>query len=134
MSRDAGSCQWEMTRPIAWRALVVEGAACDPDGPSWRDSPRKRAANPATASASAAAASPGAPFPPMLIITDPKAGPATAPRLVTAESQPRLLVRCSGGEASATYACTTPIVPPPNPCTRRDRRSTDSDPANAKMT
>ena len=82
---------------------------------SWRDSTRKRAAKTATRSASAAAARPGAVRPPRLIIADPNAGPATAPRLVTAESQPRLLVRSSGAEASATYACTTPMVPPPAP-------------------
>src|SRR6185503_20793622 len=99
MSREAGSRQWESTRPIAWRELVVEGVGCDPVIRSWRDSTRKRAAKPATRSASAAAARPGAALPPMLIITDPNAGPATAPKLVTAESQPRLLVRSSGGEA-----------------------------------
>src|SRR5512145_1674927 len=110
MSREAGSCQWERTRPIAWRGLVLEGIAWDPVNRSWRDSTKKRAAKPATRSASAAAASPGAALPPTLIITDPNAGPATAPKLVTAESQPRLLVRAPGGEASATYACTTPMV------------------------
>src|SRR5215203_1545071 len=115
MSREAGSCQWESTRPITWRGLVLEGVAWDPVVREWYDSARKRAAKPATRSASTAAPIPGAALPPMLIITDPNAGPATAPRLVTAESQPRLLVRSSGGEASATYACTTPIVPPPNP-------------------
>src|SRR6266545_4789077 len=60
MSREAGSCQWESTRPIAWRGLVVEGTAWDPDIPSWRDSTKKRAAKPATRSASAAAPSHGA--------------------------------------------------------------------------
>ena len=34
MSREAGSCQWERTRPIAWRGLVVEGAGV---GPSRRE-------------------------------------------------------------------------------------------------
>src|SRR3954453_8273139 len=132
MSREAGSYQWERTRPIAWRGLVVEGAA-DPVDRGWYDSTRKRAAKPATSSASAAAPIPGAALPPKLIIADPNAGPATAPRLVTAESQPRLLVRSSGDDASATYACTTPIVPPPNPCTRRERSSTGTDPAKPKM-
>src|SRR5919202_4370529 len=106
MSREAGSRQWESTRASAWRGVVVERMVCDPDFWSWRDSTRNCAANPATRSASAAAAIPGAALPPTLIITDPNAGPATAPRLVTAESQPRLLVRSSGDEESATYACT----------------------------
>src|SRR5215217_2928640 len=134
MSREAGSCQWESTLPIACLGLAVEEATCDPLVRSWCDSARKRAAKPATRSASAAAPIPGAALPPTEIITDPNAGPATAPRLVTAESQPRLLVRCSGGEASATYACTTPIVAQTNPCTRREKRSTNTDPAKAKMT
>ncbi len=33
MSREAGSCQWERTRPIAWRALVVEGDGMGPGHP-----------------------------------------------------------------------------------------------------
>ena len=33
MSREAGSCQWESTRPIAWRGLVVEGTAWEPGHP-----------------------------------------------------------------------------------------------------
>src|SRR5215207_3612686 len=102
MSREAGSCQWESTRPIARRGLVAEETAWDPDTRSWCDSTKKRAAKPATRSASAAAASPGAALPPTPIITDPNAGPATAPKLVTADSQPRLLVRSSGDEVSAT--------------------------------
>src|SRR3954447_14468192 len=133
MSREAGSCQWERTRPIACRGLVLEGGA-DPVAGSWYDSTRNRAEKPATRTASAAAPVPGAALPPRLIITDPNAGPATAPKLVTAESQPRLLVRSSGEDASATYACTTPIVPPPSPCTRRERSSTGTDPAKPKMT
>ena len=95
---------------------------------------QERAAKPATRSDSAAAASPGAVRPPTLIIAEPNAGPATAPRLVTAESQPRLFVRSSGDEASATYACTTPMVPPPAPCTSRESSRTHTDPAKAKMT
>ncbi len=35
--------------------------------------------------------------------------------VVTALSQPRLFTRSDGVEASATYACTTPMVPPPRP-------------------
>src|SRR6185312_385590 len=102
MSREAGSRQWETTRAIARRGLVSEETACEPVIRRSRDSLRNRAANPATRRARRAAAMPGALLPPALIIADPKAGPATAPRLVTAESQPRLLVRCSGVEVSAT--------------------------------
>src|SRR6476469_7145065 len=98
MSREAGSRQWESTRPIAWRGLVVDGAPWVPDNLTGRDSTRKRAPKAATSNASAPAASPGADLPPTLIMADPNAGPATAPRLVTAESQPRLLVRSAGGD------------------------------------
>jgi hypothetical protein len=65
-------------------------------------------------------------------MAEPNAGPATAPKLVTAESQPRLLVRCSGGETSATYACTTAIVPPPRPWTMRASSSAATESAAAK--
>ncbi len=65
-------------------------------------------------------------------MSEPNAGPATAPRLVIAESQPRLLVRRSGGETSATYACTTPMVPPPMPCTTRVSSSAGTELAKAK--
>jgi hypothetical protein len=82
----------------------------------------------------AAAARPGARRPPRLIMAEPKAGPATAPMLVTTESQPRLLVRCFGFDTSATYACTTPMVPPPVPWISRDTSSATIDPAKAKRT
>ncbi len=62
------------------------------------------------------------------------AGPTTAPRLVTAVSQPRALVRWSGSLASATYADTTPIVPAPTPWITREMRSSGTDRAKAKTT
>ena len=41
---------------------------------------------------------------PQWIRPEPIAGPTTAPRLVAAESQPRLFARSFGSLASATYA------------------------------
>ncbi len=72
--------------------------------------------------------------PPSDTMSDPNAGPATAPRLVIAESQPRLLVRCYREETSAAYACTTPMVPPPMPWTMRASRSVSPERANPNST
>src|SRR5262245_20548533 len=90
------------------------GAGNDVDTRSSRDSRRNRHANAATRTHRMADAIPGAFRPPTEINTDPRAGPTTAPKLVTAVSQPRDLVRSWGRLASATYAWTTPMVPPPS--------------------
>src|SRR5262245_3538707 len=90
------------------------GAGTEVDTRRSRDSRRKRQANPATRTQRTAEATPGALRPPSEMSSDPRAGPTTAPKLVTAESQPRDLVRSSGLLASATYAWTTPMVPPPS--------------------
>src|SRR5205085_12404309 len=65
---------------------------------------------------------------------DPKAGPITAPALVAAESQPSPFARSSGLLVSATYACSTPTVPPPRPCTTRERSRIQIVPASPKTT
>ena len=64
----------------------------------------------------------------------PMAGPIATPALVAAETHPSDLARSSGFVASATYAWTTPTVPPPAPCTRRQRSSSSSECAKAKTT
>ncbi len=56
------------------------------------------------------------------------------PALVAAESHPNALARSAGGMLSATYACTTPVVPPPSPCTNRERKSSQSEWANPNAT
>ena len=81
---------------------MLAGRPNAPDGRISFDSRRNRQANSAMSAASAAATSPGAWRPNAWSRIEPNAGPTTAPRLVTADSQPRLLVRCSGGVASAT--------------------------------
>ena len=81
----------------------------------------------------AAATRPGADAPPRAA-KDPRTGPITTPRLVAAESHPSALARSCGAIVSATYACATPVVPPPNPWTKRDTNKSHSDPAKPKMT
>src|SRR5690349_16591232 len=81
----------------------------------------------------AAAASPG-PLRPQWLAIGPSAGPSATPAFVAADSQPRALARSSGPTESATYAWITLTVPPPAPCTRRDRNSSQSDVAKPKMT
>src|SRR6266480_4906148 len=50
-------------------------------------------------------------------------GPMTTPALVAAEIHPSALARSPGAIVSATYACATPVVPPPNPWTIREATS-----------
>src|SRR6185436_5612144 len=83
---------------------------------------------------SAAEAMPGARLPPRLVSRDPSAGPTTAPKLVTADNHPIALVRSFGSVASATYAWTTAIVPPPKPWTTRETSSITIDVAKPKTT
>jgi len=71
---------------------------------------------------SVAAMSPGAAIP-RFVAREPMAGPIITPALVAADSQPNALARSLGSMASPTYACATPVVPPPAPCTRRDNTS-----------
>ena len=91
---------------MAARPVFGRAARSAADGTAWlstsRDSTRNHQANAATSAARPAAPSPTNSCPPSDTISEPNAGPATAPRLVIAESQPRLLVRCSGGDTSAT--------------------------------
>ena len=61
---------------------------------------------------------------------DPIAGPTITPAEVAAESQPRARARSPGAMVSATYAWATPVVPPPAPCTTRERKSSHTLSAN----
>ena len=81
-----------------------------------------------------AAPNPGPRCPHQRTNNEPNAGPTTAPALVAEESQPNPFARSSGLLASATYACSTPTVPPPTPCTTRDSKRTHSVPASPKTT
>ena len=74
-----------------------------------------REANALMARQSSAAPRPGARRPHNSVRNDPNAGPTTTPRLVAALSQPRLLARSLSRIESATYAWSTPTVPPPTP-------------------
>src|SRR5712691_6254159 len=110
------------------RPLAV--VACDG---STRDSGSHFQANATLHRHSAAATRPGADWP-ARAANEPTTGPMTTPRLVAAESQPRALARSCGAIVSATYACATPVVPPPRPWMKRDTNSNQSDPANPKTT
>ena len=80
-----------------------------------------------------AATSPGA-WRPKLKAAEPMKGPITTPALVAADSQPSALARSLGSIVSATYACATPVVPPPNPCTMREANSIHKLVAKPKIT
>src|SRR5918995_1638082 len=67
-----------------------------------------------------AATSPGAAWP-KCAEKEPIAGPTMTPADVAAESQPSARARLAGSTVSATYAWATPVVPPPAPCTTRER-------------
>src|SRR5579862_2444798 len=56
------------------------------------------------------------------------------PALVAAETQPSARARLFGSVESATYAWTTPTVPPPAPWTIREMKSMTREPAYANMT
>src|SRR6185437_16976279 len=86
------------------------------------DSVRSRHAKAMFSTHSTAASNPGA-CDPHLVVSEPKSGPSTTPRLVAAESHPSPLARFFGSTLSATYAWITPVVPPPAPCTSRDTSS-----------
>ena len=58
----------------------------------------------------------------------------TTPRLVAADNHPSAFARSCGAIVSATYACATPVVPPPRPWTKRDTNSSQSDPASPNTT
>src|SRR5687768_7923169 len=59
-------------------------------------------------------------------------GPIAIPALVAADSHPSALARSLDFTVSVTYACATPVVPPPAPCTTRERRSAQIFDAKAK--
>src|SRR5439155_41194 len=63
-----------------------------------------------------AATRPGA-ISPQRAANEPSAGPTMTPKLVAADSHPSALARSCGAIVSATYACATPVVPPPSPRT-----------------
>src|SRR5207247_9032468 len=60
-------------------------------------------------------------------------GPMTTPALVAADSHPRAFARSAGAMVSATYACATPVAPPPAPWTARDANRSHSPFANPKI-
>src|ERR1041385_927994 len=115
--------------PADWRTPPASGAA----GVWTRDSGSQRHANAMLSSTSAAAARPGPRGPHTRWVTDPNTAPMLTPRLVAADSQPSALARCAGAIVSATYAWATPVVPPPKPWTKRETKSSHSDPASPKM-
>src|SRR2546430_2374895 len=90
-----------------------------------RDSGSHFHANATLTSTSALAKTPGAAAP-NRCRNDPNAGPMTTPALVAADSQPSAFARSRGSIVSTTYACTTPVVPPPSPCTNRDRNNSQT--------
>ncbi|MDZ7592507.1 MAG: hypothetical protein U5L05_17900 [Rubrivivax sp.] len=89
-------------------------------------------ANPIVTSVSSAASRPGAACP-HPAAAEPITGPIATPALVAAESQPSVFARSLGSVASATYAWITPTVPPPAPCTRREKKISSSELEKAKM-
>src|SRR2546427_9532697 len=103
MSRGAGSADLRTTLRIASRLVIGSpGIACEADTRSSFDSARNAQAKTLANAHNAADARPGACGPHRLDSADPSAGPAMAPRLVTAESQPRLFTRSSALLESAT--------------------------------
>src|SRR3989449_10703216 len=110
-----------------WRPLSV--VTCDA---RTRDSGSHFHANKRLQAHSPAATRPGAESP-ARAANDPTTGPMTTPRLVAADSHPNALARSWGAMVSATYACATPVVPPPRPWTKRDRNRSQREPANAKI-
>src|SRR5689334_22035428 len=63
---------------------------------------------------------------------DPITGPNIVPRFVAAEIHPSDRARSPAGTVSAMYACVTPVVPPPAPCTNRERNNSQTEFANPK--
>src|SRR5690349_11929290 len=106
-------------------ATVHDAVVRGPAGPSGCERFRVRAAvsdvhaNNTLTTTSTAVSSPGPRAPPSLWVKEPSTAPMLTPRLVAADNQPNARARCAGGMVSATYACATPVVPPPNPCTMR---------------
>src|ERR1051325_8836388 len=139
MTYATGRCGWRTTS----QRVCNTGRGCGggtnvplavrKPGSRTRDSGSHRQANTTLMTQRAAATSPGAVSPPRAA-NEPTAGPTITPALGAAESQPRALARSWGGMVSATYACATPVVPPPSPCTNRDTNNCHSDPAKPKIT
>ena len=123
---------------ISQRACLIvrPGGSCCPLGVCvwWmRDSGSQRHAKTTQSSMSPAATSPGTSVP-KLRATEPMTGPISTPALVAAEIQPNAFARSAGAMVSATYACATPVVPPPRPWTIRDANNIQRLLANPKTT
>ncbi len=123
---------------ISHRACLIErpGGNCFPLGVCvcvTRDSGNHFHAKKTLTSTSAAATMPGTAVPKAYAI-EPMNGPMTTPALVAAEIHPSALARSAGAIVSATYACATPVVPPPNPCTMREANNIHRLVASPKMT
>ena len=138
MSWATGRRGWRITSHIASRTgRGSTGGKCRPLAVVTRDSSTRdsgshfQAKNTLTTH-SAAATRPGA-VSPACVASEPRAGPTMTPRLVAAESHPKALARSFAGMVSATYACATPVVPPPRPCTNRETKSSHRASANPKI-
>src|ERR1041385_8690648 len=121
-SRTGRGCGGGTCRPLAVVTCVG----------TTRDSGSHFHANTRLPAHKAAATIPGAQSP-ARAANEPMTGPMTTPRLVAADSQPSALARSCGTMVSATYAWATPVVPPPRPWTKRETKSSHSDPASPKM-
>src|SRR5713101_5972989 len=100
------------------------GTGAAPAGPQ-RDSGSHFHAHATLIKTNAAANTPGAASP-NRCVNEPIAGPIITPALVAADSQPSAFARSLGNIVSATYACATPVVPPPSPCTNREMKSSQT--------
>src|SRR5436309_11666668 len=118
--RGSGGGTWRPLSVVTWEA-------------SARDSGSHFQANITLTPHNPAATRPGA-ISPQRAANEPSAGPTMTPKLVAADSHPSALARSCGAIVSATYACATPVVPPPSPWTKRDTNSSHSEPANPKIT
>src|SRR5579884_716632 len=143
MTCAAGRPGWRITSHSAARTGRGSGGTARAAGPSpatagraagatGRDSGSHFQAKPTLTTHSAAATRPGA-VSPQRALNEPSAGPTITPKLVAADSQPSALARSCGSIVSATYACATPVAPPPGPWTNRDRNSSGREPANPKI-
>ena len=127
MKRETGRCGCRTTTHAECQIgfLSLTGA------PGLRDSTSQRHANAMLTRQSAAAISPGTSCP-KWVANDPMTGPSMTPSALAAESQPSALARSDALMVSPTYACTTPVVPPPAPWMSRERKRSQSVPENAK--
>src|SRR5437660_9876928 len=127
MTSETGRAGWRMTfhsgRATFDTATFHASDVRDAAGPfgcadgATRDSGSHFQANSTLMRTSTAAATPGPRGPHSLCVNDPRTAPILTPRLVAADNHPKARARCVGAIVSATQACATPVVPPPNPCT-----------------